>query len=144
MKTFVAKKENVERKWYVVDATDKPLGRLAVQVAQVLRGKTKPDYTSHVDTGDYVIVINSKKIKLSGNKEEEKTYFSHSTYMGGSRFISYKQMMENAPEKIIEHAVKGMIAKTKLGRAVFKKLYVCSGSNHNHEAQKPEVLELKY
>ncbi len=144
LKTYVAKKETVERKWYVVDATDKPLGRLATQVAQVLRGKNKPDYTPHVDTGDYVVVINSAKVKLSGSKEETKEYFSHSTYMGGSRFRSYKEMQEKAPEKIVEYAVKGMVSKTKLGRAVIKKLFVYTGTDHKHLAQKPEVLELKY
>jgi large subunit ribosomal protein L13 len=142
MKTFMAKAEEVTRKWYVVDAEGKPLGRLASEVAKILRGKHKPTYTPHVDTGDYVIVINADKVVLTGNKLENKFYRHHSGWPGGMKEIKYKDMMATRPVKVVEVAVKGMLPKNSLGRAMFKKLKVYAGAEHNHEAQKPETLEI--
>lgn len=142
MKTFMAKAEEVNRKWYIVDATDKPLGRLASEVAKVLRGKNKPTYTPHVDTGDHVIVINAEKVLLTGNKLDQKIYRHYSGWIGGMKEIKYKHMMEKQPEKVIELAIKGMLPKNSLGRQMFRKLNVYKGSEHEHQAQKPEVLEI--
>ena len=143
MKTFMKKKETVERNWYVVDATGKTLGRLATQVATVLRGKNKPTYTPHVDCGDYVIVVNADKVVLTGNKLEDKKYYNHSGYPGGLRERTAKEMIEKYPEEMVERAIKGMLPHGRLGRAMGKKLFVYRDSNHKHEAQKPVALEIK-
>ncbi len=140
MKTFMASTANVDRKWYVVDATDQTLGRLASEVAKVLRGKNKPIFTPHIDTGDYVIVINAEKIKVSGKKLDQKVYYHHSDYVGGMKETTLKEMLNKKPEKVIELAVKGMLPKGPLGRQMFTKLHVYAGPDHKHDAQKPEVL----
>lgn len=142
MKTFMAKAEEVQRKWYVVDADGKTLGRLASEVASVLRGKNKPTYTPHVDTGDFVIIINSEKVVLTGNKLETKMYRRHSGWPGGMKEMNYKTFMARSPEKVIELAVKGMLPHNSLGRAMFRKLKVYKGTEHEHQAQKPEILEI--
>lgn len=142
MKSFMAKDEKIERKWYIVDATDKPLGRLASEVAKILRGKNKPIYTPHVDTGDFVIIINAEKVGLSGKKLDQKMYRRHSGHPGGLKETSYRSLMAKFPERAVEKAVKGMLPKNTLGRAMYKKLKVYAGPNHENEAQKPEVLEL--
>ena len=142
MKTHVTKPESVERKWYVVDAADKILGRVAAKIAAILRGKNKPIFQPNVDAGDYVIVVNADKIKLTGLKEEQKTYFIASKYIGHSRNISFKDMKEKHPEKIVEKAVKGMLPHNTLGRKMGKKLFVYTSPNHNHHAQKPIPLDL--
>ncbi len=141
MKTFMAKAEEVKRKWYVVDAEGKVLGRLASEVASVLRGKNKPTYTPHVDTGDHVIVINADKVVLTGKKLDQKLYRHHSLHPGGLKEVKYRVMMDKKPEKVIELAVKGMLPKNSLGRAMYRKLKVYKGSEHDHQAQQPEVLE---
>lgn len=141
--TDMAKKETVERKWYVVDATDKTLGRLSTQIATILRGKHKPIYTPHVDTGDYVIIVNAEKIKVTGKKASQKTYFKHSGFVGGDRHIAYKEMLAKKPEQVLRHSIKGMLPKGPLGRQMYKKLFVYAGAEHCHQAQKPEVLEIK-
>ena len=138
--TYIAKPGEVERKWYVVDATDVPLGRLSSAVASILRGKNKPTFTPNVDTGDYVIVINADKIKVTGKKMDQKIYYSHSDYVGGMKETTLREMMNKKPEKVIELAVKGMLPKGPLGRQMIKKLHVYAGAEHGHEAQKPEVL----
>ena len=143
MKTFMQKKETVERKWYVVDAEGKTLGRLATQVATVLRGKHKPTYTPHIDCGDYVIVINAEKVVLTGNKLDDKMYYNHSGFPGGLRERNAKTMIEKYPEEMVERAIKGMLPHNPLGRAMGKKLFVYAGADHKHEAQKPEVMEVK-
>ena len=143
MKTFMQKKETVERKWYVVDAEGKTLGRLATQVATVLRGKNKPTYTPHIDCGDYVIVINAEKVVLTGNKLDDKMYYNHSGFPGGLRELNAKTMIEKYPEEMVERAIKGMLPHNPLGRAMGKKLFVYAGADHKHEAQKPEVMEVK-
>ena len=143
MKTYHAKPGEVEREWLVIDATDMVLGRLATQVAQILKGKNKPQYTPHVDTGDFVIVINAEKIRLTGNKAETKIYYSHSGYIGGLKEVSFKRMLEKHPERIIEKAVKGMLPKNTLGRAMNRKLKVYAGPNHPHTAQKPREITLE-
>ena len=140
MKSFVASPATIERKWYVVDAEGCTLGRLASEVASVLRGKNKPVFTPHVDTGDYVIVINAEKIKVTGKKLDQKIYYSHSDYVGGMKETTLREMMNKKPEKVIELAVKGMLPKGPLGRQMIKKLHVYAGAEHGHEAQKPEVL----
>ena len=140
MKTFMASTANVDRKWYVVDATDQTLGRLASEVAKVLRGKNKPIFTPHIDTGDYVIVINAEKIKVSGKKLDQKVYYHHSDYVGGMKETTLKEMLNKKPEKVIELAVKGMLPKGPLGRQMFTKLHVYAGPDHKHDAQKTEVL----
>ena len=137
----MATPSTIERKWYVIDATDKVLGRLATEVAMILRGKNKPTFTPYMDTGDYVIIINAEKIRVTGKKAEQKTYFRHTGYPGGGRFTSYQQMMEKHPERILEHAIRGMMPKNRLGRAMYKKLKVVVGPDHPYEAQKPEVYE---
>lgn len=142
MKSYVAKPLEIERKWYVIDATGKTLGRLSSEIASRLRGKHKPIYTPHVDCGDHIIVINAEKIKVTGNKATQKVYRHHTGFMGGLRERSYKEMMEKAPERIIEKAVKGMLPKSSLGSQMFRKLNVYAGPEHDHSAQKPELLEL--
>jgi len=142
MKSFVAKKENVEHKWHVVDAEGQILGRLAAGIAPILMGKTKPTYTPHVDTGDFVIVVNAAKIRVSGDKARTKEYQRYSHYPGGQKIISYEDMLSRRPEKVIELAVRRMLPKSKLGRQMLKKLKVFRGPEHDHEAQKPEKLEL--
>ena len=142
MKTYMAKAESVERKWYVVDAAGVPLGRLASRVASVLRGKNKPTYTPNVDTGEFVIVINTDKAVLTGKKLENKFYRYHTGYIGGLKEISYKKMMAEKSDLAVYEAVKGMLPKNSLGRAMLKKLKVYKGADHNHAAQKPEVLKL--
>lgn len=143
MKTFVAKPHELERKWYVVDAEGKVLGRLASEVATILRGKHKPIYTPHVDTGDHVIIINAEKVVLSGKKLEQKMYYRHSGYPGGLKQMDYKTFLATKPELLVEKAVKGMLPHNRLGACMLTKLKVYRGSEHPHEAQKPEVLELK-
>ena len=140
MKTFMPNATTVEKKWYVVDATDMTLGRLASNVANVLRGKNKPTYTPSIDTGDYVIVINAEKIKVTGKKMDQKVYWHHTDYVGGQKEISLKDQLVKHPERVIEHAVKGMLPKGSLGRQMYTKLHVYAGPEHNHAAQKPEVL----
>lgn len=140
MQTYMANPDKIERKWYVVDAEGCTLGRLASGVASVLRGKNKPQFTPHVDTGDYVIVVNADKIKVTGKKLEQKIYYNHSEYVGGMKETTLKEMLAKKPEKVIELAVKGMLPKGLLGRAMNKKLFVYAGPEHKHEAQKPEVL----
>lgn len=140
MKSYMANPDKIERKWYVVDATDCTLGRLASEVAKVLRGKNKPEFTPHVDTGDYVIIVNAEKIKVTGKKLDQKIYYHHSEYVGGMKETTLKEMLAKEPEKVLELAVKGMLPKGPLGRAMHKKLFVYAGPEHKHEAQKPEVL----
>ena len=140
MKTFMPSASSVERKWYVVDASQYTLGRLTSQVAAVLRGKNKPEYTPNLDLGDYVIVINAEKVKLTGNKLDQKIYYNHSDYVGGMKETTLREMMAKKPELVIEHAVKGMLPKGPLGREMYTKLHVYAGPEHNHAAQKPEVL----
>ena len=142
MKTFMQKKENVERKWYVIDAEGLTLGRIATKAAHVLRGKHKVTYTPHVDCGDYVIVINASKVVLTGNKLEDKKYYNHSGYPGGLRERTAKVMIEKYPEEMVERAIKGMLPHNRLGRAMGKKLFVYAGTDHKHEAQKPEALKV--
>ena len=142
IKTFIAKKEDVQRDWYVIDATDKVLGRMASRIAMILQGKTKPIYTPHVDTGDFVIVTNAEKIKLTGNKMKEKVYYTHSGYPGGFKEIPIKKWMEKHPDRIVNLAVKRMLPKTKLGSAMLKKLKVYAGPDHSHDAQQPKTLEI--
>ena len=140
MKTYMANPDKIERKWYVVDATDKTLGRLTSEIAKVLRGKDKPVYTPHIDTGDYVIVVNAEKIAVTGKKLDQKIYYNHSDYVGGMKETTLREMMDKKPEKVIELAVKGMLPKGPLGRSMIKKLHVYAGPEHDHQAQKPEVL----
>lgn len=142
MKTYMAKPAEVERKWYVVDATDMVLGRLASQVAMVLRGKNKPTFTPNVDTGDYVIIINADKVRLTGKKLEKKYYRYHTGYIGGLKEVQYKKLMAEKPEFVVYKAVKGMLPKNAIGRTMIKKLHVYAGNEHNHQAQQP--VELKY
>ena len=140
MKTFMASPATIDRKWYVVDATDMTLGRLASEVAKVLRGKNKPIFTPHIDCGDNVIVINAEKIKVTGKKMDQKVYYHHSDYVGGLKEATLREKLEKKPEQVIELAVKGMLPKGHLGRQMFTKLHVYAVSEHKHEAQKPEVL----
>lgn len=142
MRTYMAKSAEVERKWYVVDATDISLGRLSTVVASILRGKNKPTYTPHVDTGDYVIVVNAEKVRLTGNKATDKLYARHSGYAGGLTQISAGDMRANKPERLIETSVKGMLPKNSLGRKMFKKLHVYAGPEHKQTAQQPEELDI--
>ncbi len=143
MKSYMQKKETVERKWYVIDAEGKPLGRVASLAATYLRGKHKPTYTPHIDCGDNIIIINAEKVKLTGNKLNDKIYYNHSQYLGGLRERTAKEMIERYPVEMVERAVKGMLPHNRLGRQMYKKLHVYTGSEHKHEAQKPEVLEMK-
>ena len=140
MKTFMASPATIDRKWYVVDATDMTLGRLASEVAKVLRGKNKAIFTPHIDTGDYVIVINAEKIKVTGKKMDQKVYYHHSDYVGGMKETTLREKLAKKPEEVIELAVKGMLPKGPLGRQMYTKLFVYAGAEHNHAAQKPEVL----
>lgn len=142
MKSYMQKKETVERKWYVIDAEGKPLGRVASKAAHMLRGKHKPTFTPHIDCGDYIIIVNAEKVLLTGNKLNDKKYYNHSMYAGGLRERTAKEMIERYPEEMIERAVKGMLPKGRLGRQMYKKLFVYAGSEHKHEAQKPTVIEL--
>ena len=144
MSTYMASASNIERKWYVVDAADYTLGRLASQVASVLRGKNKPTFTPHIDTGDYIVVVNADKIKVTGKKMDQKVYYHHSDYVGGMKEQTLKEKMAKKPEDVIYLAVKGMLPKGPLGRQMIKKLYVYAGPEHKQQAQKPEVLEIKY
>lgn len=136
----MASPATIERKWYVVDATDMTLGRLSSEVAKVLRGKNKPTFTPHIDTGDYVIVVNAEKIKVTGKKLDQKIYYHHSDYVGGLKETTLREMMAKKPVQVIEHAVKGMLPKGPLGREMYTKLFVYAGPDHKHQAQKPEVL----
>jgi large subunit ribosomal protein L13 len=140
MKTFMANAQNVERKWYVVDAAGKTVGRLAAEVAKILRGKHKPTFTPHVDTGDHVIIVNAEKVEFTGKKLAQKTYFRHSGYPGGTTFTTAGKMLADKPERVLEMAIKGMLPKNRLGRQMYRKLNVYRGSEHPHAAQKPEVL----
>ena len=139
----MASPATIERKWYVVDATDMTLGRMATEIATILRGKNKPIFTPHADTGDYVIVINAEKINLTGKKMEQKTYFRHSGYVGNWRLIPIKEVLKKTPERVVEKAIKGMLPKGPLGRQMYKKLFVYAGPKHKHAAQKPEVLTFR-
>ena len=143
MTSYMQKKETVERKWYVIDAEGKSLGRVASLAATYLRGKNKPTYTPHIDCGDYIIVINASKVNLTGNKLNDKMYYNHSMYTGGLRERTAKVMREEYPEEMIERAVKGMLPHNRLGRQMYKKLFVYAGNEHKQQAQKPEVLEVK-
>lgn len=142
-KSFMANEQNIERKWFVVDATDAILGRLSTEVATILRGKHKPTFTPHVDCGDYVIVINAEKVALTGNKLEDKKYYRHSGYSGGLKSRNVKQMLDLQPQKVVEASIKGMLPKNKLGADMYRKLFVYCGAEHPHQAQKPVVYELK-
>lgn len=142
--TYIAKTAEIERKWFVVDATDLTLGRLASEVASILRGKNKPIYTPFIDTGDNVIIINAEKIKVTGKKLDQKLYRKHSAYVGGFKETTLKEMMDKKPEEVIRLAIKGMLPKNTLGRNMLKKLFVYAGGEHKHQAQSPEVLEIKY
>jgi large subunit ribosomal protein L13 len=142
MKTYTPKPTEIQRRWWVVDADGKVLGRLASEIAQVLRGKHKPLFTPHLDTGDFVVVINAERIRVTGNKAEDKTYFRHTGYIGGEKFIPFKDMLARHPERVIELAVKGMLPKNNLGRLMRRKLKVYAGPNHPHEAQRPEPLAI--
>ena len=141
MKTFMASPATIDRKWYVVDAEGKTLGRLASEVAKVLRGKNKAIFTPHIDTGDYVIVVNADKVKVTGKKLDQKIYYHHSDYIGGMKETTLREMMNKHPERVIEYAVKGMLPKGPLGRQMYTKLFVYAGPDHKHTAQKPETLE---
>ncbi|MCX8641089.1 50S ribosomal protein L13 [Gilliamella sp. Fer1-1] len=142
MSTFSAKPETVKRDWYVVDAAGKTLGRLATEIASRLRGKHKAEYTPHVDTGDYIIVINAEKVAVTGKKRTDKIYYRHTGYIGGLKEATFKEMIERHPEQVIEIAVKGMLPKGPLGRAMYRKLKVYAGNEHNHAAQQPQVLDI--
>ncbi len=142
MKTISAKNETVQRDWFLVDANGKTLGRLATEIARRLRGKHKAIYTPHVDTGDYIVVINAEKIRVTGNKTKDKMYYQHSGYIGGLKSINFEDLIQRAPERVLETAVKGMLPKNTLGRAMFRKLKVYAGASHQHAAQQPQPLEI--
>lgn len=142
MKTYSAKSETVKRDWHVVDADGKTLGRLATEIARRLRGKHKPEYTPHVDTGDYIVVVNAEKVRVTGNKAADKMYYRHTGYTGGIKSISFEDMVAQAPERPIEIAVKGMLPKNILGREMYRKLKVYAGSEHPHSAQQPTLLDI--
>ena len=142
MKTFIAKPQNVEHNWLLVDAEGQTLGRVAAEIASRLRGKHKPEYTPHVDTGDYVVVINAEKVAVTGKKETDKIYHSHSAFPGGMKSIAFGKLIDRAPERVLKLAVKGMLPRTPLGRAMFKKLKVYAGNEHPHTAQQPQALTL--
>ena len=144
MKTFMANPAKVDRKWYVIDAEGMTLGRLASEAAKILRGKNKPIFTPHEDTGDYVIIVNAEKVRVSGKKLDQKIYYHHSAYVGGMKETTLRVMLDKKPEKVLELAVKGMLPKGPLGRQMYKKLFVYAGPDHKHQAQKPETLEIKY
>jgi len=143
MKTYTPKAADIQKAWWIVDATDLPLGRMATEIARVLRGKHKPMFTPHLDTGDHVIVINASKVRLTGNKADQKTYFRHSGYMGGEKHIPFKRMLATHPDRVVELAVKGMLPKNNLGRSLHKKLRVYGGDTHPHQGQDPQVLEIQ-
>ena len=143
MKTFMANPDKIDRKWYVVDAKGATLGRLASEVASVLRGKNKPEFTPHVDCGDYVIVINAAEVKVTGKKLDQKIYYNHSEYVGGMRETTLRELLAKKPERVVELAIKGMLPKGPLGRSLYTKLHVYAGAEHTHAAQKPEVMEIK-
>ena len=143
MKTFMANPDKIDRKWYVVDAKGATLGRLASEVASVLRGKNKPEFTPHVDCGDYVIVINAAEVKVTGKKLDQKIYYNHSEYVGGMRETTLRELLAKKPERVVELAIKGMLPKGSLGRDMYRKLHVYAGENHGHQAQKPVVMEIK-
>ena len=143
MKSYMQKKETVERKWYVIDATDVVLGRLASKVATILKGKNKATFTPHIDCGDYVIIVNASKVKLTGNKLDKKLYYNHSGYVGGLKVRKAEEMISKYPVEMVERAIKGMLPNGRLGRAMYKKLFVYADGEHKHMAQKPEVLEIK-
>lgn len=142
MKTYSAKSGEVNQEWFVVDATDKTLGRLASEIAHRLRGKHKPEYTPHIDTGDYIVVVNAEKVKVTGAKTTDKMYHHHTGYPGGLKSYSFEKLIERAPERVLQRAVKGMLPRNPLGRAMFKKLKVYAGNDHPHAAQQPETLEI--
>ena len=142
MKTVSAKKESVSREWYVVDATDKTLGRLSTAIANRLRGKHKPEYTPHVDTGDYIVVVNAEKVRVTGNKTTDKVYHHHTGYPGGIKSITFDKLIDKAPEQVIEKAVKGMMPKNKLSRSMMSKLKIYAGNEHPHSAQQPMPLDI--
>ena len=142
MKTFTAKNETVQRDWYVVDAAGQTLGRLATEIASRLRGKHKPEYTPHVDTGDYIVVINAEQVRVTGNKTSDKIYYSHTRYPGGIKEISFEKLIAKAPERVLEAAVKGMLPRNPLGRDMYRKLKVYAGTNHPHAAQQPQELKI--
>jgi len=142
MKTISARAEDVKRDWFLIDAEDKTLGRLATEVARRLRGKHKAIYTPHVDTGDYIVIINAEKVRVTGNKAKDKMYYNHSGYMGGMKKISFEKLIDKAPERVIERAVKGMLPKNSLGRTMYRKLKVYAGKEHAHAAQQPQALEI--
>ncbi len=142
MKTFSANPQTVSRDWYVVDAEGKTLGRIATEIARRLRGKHKPEYTPHVDTGDYIVVVNAEKIRVTGRKRQDKRYYRHTGYIGNMKSITLEEQLNRAPERVLRHAVKGMLPKTPLGRAMFRKLKVYKGPEHRHEAQQPRPLEI--
>jgi large subunit ribosomal protein L13 len=142
MKTYSAKPETVQRDWYIVDAADKTLGRLAAEIASRLRGKHKPEYTPHVDTGDYIVVVNAEQVRVTGNKAKDKIYHRHTGYPGGLKSISFEKLIDKAPERTIQNAVKGMLPKGPLGSAMFKKLKVYAGAEHPHTAQQPQELNI--
>ena len=143
MKTFMANPDKIDRKWYVVDAKGATLGRLASEVASVLRGKNKPEFTPHADCGDYVIVINAAEVKVTGKKLDQKIYYNHSEYVGGMRETTLRELLAKKPERVVELAIKGMLPKGPLGRDMYRKLHVYVGETHGHQAQKPVVLEIK-
>ena len=143
MKTFMANPDKIDRKWYVVDAKGATLGRLASEVASVLRGKNKPEFTPHADCGDYVIVINAAEVKVTGKKLDQKIYYNHSEYVGGMRETTLRELLAKKPERVVELAIKGMLPKGPLGRDMYRKLHVYAGANHGHQAQKPVVMEIK-
>ena len=142
MKTFSAKPAEVRRDWFLIDAKDKTLGRMATEIARRLRGKHKPEYTPHVDTGDYIVVVNAEKVQVTGNKQKDKMYHRHTGYPGGLKSMSFEKMIQSHPERLIELTVKGMLPKNPLGRAMLKKLKVFAGPEHNHSAQQPKALEI--
>ena len=142
MKTYITRPADIRRDWYIVDASGKTLGRLATEIARRLRGKHKPEYSPHLDTGDYIVVINAGQVRVTGNKAKDKIYHSHSGYPGGIKSITFEKLIEKKPERVIEKAVKGMLPRGPLGRAMFRKLKVYSGAEHNHSAQQPKTLEI--
>ncbi len=142
MKTFSAKQETVKREWFVIDATDKILGRLSTEIARRLRGKHKPEYTPHVDTGDYIVIVNADKVRVTGNKEQDKIYYHHTGFIGSLKSVNLSKLRNEHPERILEKSVKGMLPKNSLGRTMFKKLKVYAGATHEHAAQQPQPLEI--
>lgn len=142
MKTFTATLESIKHNWYIIDASDKILGRLATKIAHILRGKHKAEYTPHIDTGDYIIVLNAEKISVTGKKKTEKIYYRYTGYIGGLKQTSFKEMIERNPKRVIENAVKGMLPKGPLGRSIYRKLKVYSGNQHDHIAQQPKILDM--